>query len=96
MGPTGIGGAENDRIFAKGTRASTLVSLPKGTASDVPVSVRDVTDRAQAEAVVGDSYLPNRLEVSARESRRLDTSLTVLRLGQLTVGRLGYGKKSGW
>lgn len=47
-----------------------------------------MTDPAQAEAVVGDFYLPNRLEVSARESR-LDMSLTALRLGQLTVGRLG-------
>jgi AraC-like DNA-binding protein len=57
-----------------------------------PVAVRGVTDPAQAEAVVRDSYLPNRLRVSPRRSR-LDMSLTATRLGQLTVGRLGYGQE---
>ena len=73
-------------------RASTPVTLPSGAPSGVPFSVRGVTDPAQAEAVVGDFYLPNRLDVSARESR-LDMSLTALRLGRLTVGRLGYGQE---
>jgi AraC-like DNA-binding protein len=74
-----------------GGSASPSVSLPEGTGSHAPVSVRGVTDPAQAEAVVGDFYLPNRLEVSPRESR-LDMSLSALKLGQLTVGRLGYGQ----
>lgn len=71
---------------------STPVSLPSATAPDAPFSVRSVTDPDQAEALVGDFYLPNRLDVSARQSR-LDMSLTALRLGHLTVGRLGYGQE---
>jgi AraC-like DNA-binding protein len=51
-----------------------------------------VTDPAQAEALVRDSYLPNRLRVSPRQSR-LNMSLTALRLGDLTVGRLRYGQE---
>ncbi|GAA1148644.1 AraC family transcriptional regulator [Nocardioides aquiterrae] len=67
-------------------------STGTGTGTPGPVSVRGVTDPARAEALVGDAYLPNRLEVSPRASR-LDMSLTVLPVGQLTVGLLGYGQE---
>lgn len=67
---------------------------PAGTDPRAAVSARGVTDPAQAEALVRDSYLPNRLRVSPRRSR-LDMSLTAVRLGQLTVGRLGYGQEVG-
>ncbi|WP_123918844.1 hypothetical protein [Georgenia muralis] len=65
---------------------------PIATGAHGPVSVRGVTDPAQAEVLVRDAYLPNRLRVSPRRSR-LDMSLAALRLGQLTVGRLGYGQE---
>jgi AraC-like DNA-binding protein len=48
------------------------------------------TDRTEAESAVADSYLPNRL-VLPRGAAQLDMTLVALRLGSLTVGRLGYG-----
>jgi AraC-like DNA-binding protein len=48
------------------------------------------TDRAEAESAVADLYLPNRL-VLPRGEPQLDMTLVALRLGSLTVGRLGYG-----
>jgi AraC-like DNA-binding protein len=48
------------------------------------------TDQSEAESAVADSYLPNRL-VLPRGAAQLDMTLVALRLGSLTVGRLGYG-----
>jgi AraC-like DNA-binding protein len=60
-------------------------------ASQVPVSITGVSEPDQAEAIVTGFYLPHRLGVSPRE-RQLNMSLSAFKLGQLTVGRLTYGR----
>ena len=59
-------------------------------ASQVPLSVSGVSEPDQAEAMVTGFYPPHHLGVSPRE-RQLNMSLSVLRLGHLTIGRLTYG-----
>ena len=55
--------------------------------------IRHVTDdRDEAEQVVTQLYLPNRLDLS-RGSAPLRMELTGLRLGALTVSRLAYGRR---
>jgi hypothetical protein len=49
-------------------------------------------DRDEAERIVSELYLPNRLDLS-RGSAPLDMEVTGLRLGALTVGRLTYGRR---
>jgi hypothetical protein len=49
-------------------------------------------DRDEAERVITELYLPNRLDLS-RGSARLDMEVAGLRLGALTVGRLTYGRR---
>jgi hypothetical protein len=48
-------------------------------------------DRDEAERVIADLYLPNRLDLSA-DSTPLGMEVTGLRLGALTAGRLTYGR----
>lgn len=52
---------------------------------------RTADDRDEAETLVGEFYLPNRLEVR-ETSAPLGMELTGLRLGSLTIGRLSYGR----
>ncbi len=53
---------------------------------------RSVDDRHEAERILADLYLPNRLDLSTG-SARLDMEVTGLRLGSLTAGRLTYGRR---
>jgi AraC-like DNA-binding protein len=58
-----------------------------------PHYVRRATDdRDEAERVVGDLYLPNRLDLSGG-SAHLGMEVAGLRLGALTAGRLTYGRR---
>ncbi|RPF28534.1 AraC family transcriptional regulator [Georgenia muralis] len=58
-----------------------------------PRPTRSATvDRDEAERIVGELYLPNRLDLSPG-SAPLDMEVTGLRLGALTVGRLTYGRR---
>ncbi len=54
--------------------------------------IRHVTDdRDEAEQVVTQLYLPNRLDLPINAPLRME--LTGLRLGALTVSRLAYGRR---
>ena len=53
---------------------------------------RSTDDRDEAERVITDLYLPNRLDLSV-DSAPLDMEVTGLRLGALTAGRLAYGRR---
>jgi AraC-like DNA-binding protein len=81
VGPAGSGepadGSQRE-LVGMGPRAIDRLQLVRAT------------DRAEAESAVADSYLPNRL-VLPRGAAQLDMTLVALRLGSLTVGRLGYG-----
>ena len=58
-----------------------------------PHRSRHVTsDRDEAERIISDLYLPNRLDMD-QGSAPLGMELTGLRLGALTVGRLTYGRR---
>jgi AraC-like DNA-binding protein len=56
-----------------------------------PPSYRRATDKAEAEAVVSEVYLPNRLDLMDPDTS-LDMELSGMRLGAVTVGRLSYGR----
>ncbi|KQU66543.1 helix-turn-helix domain-containing protein [Phycicoccus sp. Root101] len=49
-------------------------------------------DRDEAERIVGDLYLPNRLDLSVG-SAHLSMNVVGMRVGALTVGRLTYGRR---
>lgn len=53
---------------------------------------RRATDRDEAERVVADLYLPNKLDLS-RGSGPLGLQVTALRMGALTAGRLTYNRR---
>lgn len=56
-----------------------------------PVITARAQDRDHAESVVGEVFLPNRLDLGhGREP--LDMQIAGIRLGGLTVGRLSYGR----
>jgi AraC-like DNA-binding protein len=57
----------------------------------LPHTRRTTDDRDEAERVISELYLPNRLEL-AKGSSALGMEVTVLRLGSLTAGRLTYGR----
>jgi AraC-like DNA-binding protein len=57
----------------------------------MPYTRRTTSDRDEAEELVAELYLPNRLDL-ARGSAPLDVEVTGLRLGALTAGRLTYGR----
>jgi AraC-like DNA-binding protein len=52
---------------------------------------RRTTDKAEAEHVVSEVYLPNRLDLLDRATP-LDMELAGMRLGAVTAGRLSYGR----
>ena len=55
--------------------------------------VRSATDdRDEAEKIVSQLYLPNRLDLS-KGSAPLSMEVTGVRMGALTAGRLGYGRR---
>ena len=56
-----------------------------------PYTRRTTDDRDEAERVITDLYLPNRLDLSGG-SAPLGMEVTGLRLGALTIGRLTYGR----
>ena len=61
--------------------------------SSAPTRVRRATsDRDEAERIVTDLYLPNRLDLSSG-SGPLDMEVIGGRLGAITVGRLSYGRQ---
>jgi AraC-like DNA-binding protein len=53
---------------------------------------RTTDDRDEAEQLISELYLPNRLDLS-RGSAPLEMDLSGLRLGALTAGRLSYGRR---
>jgi len=53
---------------------------------------RATDDRDEAEQIVTELYLPNRLDVS-KGSAPLGMNMAGLRLGALTAGRLTYGRR---
>lgn len=57
----------------------------------MPYTRRTTDDRDEAERVVTDLYLPNRLDLS-EGSAPLGLEITGLRLRRLTVGRVTYGR----
>ncbi|MGD9961335.1 AraC family transcriptional regulator [Nocardioides sp.] len=58
-----------------------------------PSTMRRATDdRDEAERIVTELYLPNRLDLT-KGSARLGMEVTGLRLGSLIVGRLSYGRR---
>lgn len=57
-----------------------------------PYLRRTTDDRDEAESVVRDLYLPNRLDLS-RGPEPLGMEVAGLRLGSLTAGRLTYGRR---
>ncbi|HEU5036671.1 MAG TPA: AraC family transcriptional regulator [Nocardioides sp.] len=56
-----------------------------------PYTRRTTDDREEAERVIADLYLPNRLDLS-EDSTPLGMEVTGLRLGALTAGRLTFGR----
>jgi AraC-like DNA-binding protein len=57
-----------------------------------PYTRRTTDDRDEAEQIVTELYLPNRLDLS-KGSTPLGMDVTGLRLGALTAGRLTYGRR---
>ncbi|WP_091412076.1 AraC family transcriptional regulator [Friedmanniella luteola] len=57
----------------------------------MPYTRRRTDDRDEAERILSDLYLPNRLDLS-RSSAALGMEVAGLHLGALTVGRLTYGR----
>jgi AraC-like DNA-binding protein len=55
------------------------------------VTTVQTEDRDRAESVVGELFLPNRLDLK-RGREPLDMRITGIRLGGLTLGRLSYGR----
>jgi AraC-like DNA-binding protein len=55
------------------------------------LTVARATDPAEAEELVGNVYLPNRLDFP-RKISSVDMALVALQLGTLTVGRLSFGR----
>jgi AraC-like DNA-binding protein len=53
---------------------------------------RSTDDREEAESVITELYLPNRLDLS-KGSSPLDMEVTALRMGALTAGRLTYRRR---
>jgi AraC-like DNA-binding protein len=58
----------------------------------IPHTRRTTDDRDEAERVISDLYLPNRLDLS-RGSAPLGMEVTALRMGALTAGRLTYSRR---
>ena len=57
-----------------------------------PYTRHTTQDRDEAESVIADLYIPNRLELAAGPEP-LGMEVTGLRLGALTAGRLTYGRR---
>jgi AraC-like DNA-binding protein len=57
-----------------------------------PYIRRATDDRDEAEQIITELYLPNRLDLS-KSSAALGMNVTGLRLGALTAGRLTYGRR---
>ncbi|MBA2952918.1 AraC family transcriptional regulator [Nocardioides sp. CGMCC 1.13656] len=85
------------REIAGRTTMSTIGPMNRGTcgvddqAGLPPYTRRTTGDRDEAERVIADLYLPNRLDLS-EDSTPLGMEVTGLRLGALTAGRLTYGR----
>jgi AraC-like DNA-binding protein len=71
-----------------GRKAEPEDSSPRMT----PYMRRATDDRDEAEKIVTDLYLPNRLDLS-KGAAPLGMELAGLRMGALTVGRLTYGRR---
>jgi AraC-like DNA-binding protein len=63
-----------------------------GVADGLGTEPRRASDPDQAELLVSQMYLPNRLHLSAGQAP-LDMELSGLRLGNVTAGRLSYGRR---
>lgn len=76
--------------------SAAATSRGPGWADDLPsppARVRSTTDdRDEAEKIVSELYLPNRLDLSTG-SAPLGMEVTGTRVGALTVGRLSYGRR---
>lgn len=75
--------------------AATVSRVPRRDedTSPTPTTIRTATDdRDEAERIISELYLPNRLELS-KGSARLGMEMTGARLGAITVGRLTYGRR---
>jgi AraC-like DNA-binding protein len=73
---------------AAGRWPSRHENQPRGT----PFTRRATDDRHEAEQIVTELYLPNRLDLS-KGSAPLGMNVATLRLGALTAGRLTYGRQ---
>jgi AraC-like DNA-binding protein len=75
---------------------STAASADRGTSGEsqqaTPYTRRAIADRDEAEQVIAELYLPNRLDLSGSPAP-LDMEVRGLRLGGLTAGRLTYGRE---
>jgi AraC-like DNA-binding protein len=77
-----------DAIPGTGGRLGSDESQPRA----MPYTRRWTDDRDEAERIVTDLYLPNRLDLS-EGSAALGMEMAGLRLRALTVGRLTYGRR---
>ena len=73
---------------AAGRRPGRGENQPRVT----PYTRRATDDRDEAEQIVSELYLPNRLDLS-KGSAPLGMNVAGLRLGALTAGRLTYGRR---
>lgn len=75
---------------------NTAASADRGAGGEsqraTPYTRRAIADRDEAEQVITELYLPNRLDLSG-SSAPLDMEVRGLRLGALTAGRLTYGRE---
>jgi AraC-like DNA-binding protein len=68
------------------------IAVPDGVAGASSAQPRRTRDPDQAELLVSQLFLPHRLDLSA-EPDPIDMELAGLRLGNLTAGRLTYGRR---
>lgn len=94
-------GAESGPLAPETAERTTVEAIPgvggwpgstKSQLTGMPYTRRWTDDRDEAERIVTNIYLPNRLDLS-QGSATLGMEIAGLRLGALTVGKLTYGRR---
>jgi len=83
-------GKAPDQLFGR-TLGVADRPTPARVERDGPRGYRRTADKTEAEHVVSEVYLPNRLDLLDHDTV-LDMELTGMRLGAITAGRLSYGR----
>jgi AraC-like DNA-binding protein len=84
-------GKVSETLARKGSQVTARPTQARAGRGDGPQNYRRTTDKAEAEQVVSEVYLPNRLDLLDRD-KVLDMELAGIRLGAVTAGRLSYGR----